>query len=129
MSWRSNSEAVELLRCGHGLIRKGQSICLLRIMCMVKVLPLAGDFGVGVVHRPTLANRVLAPTKYGGQHRHPLDCPAMHSSVVNDNTTFPHHVLNMAQAERVGCVPAHARQHHFEGIVKPFEDLVQGAVD
>ena len=78
---------------------------------------------------PTLTTGVLAPTKYGGQHRHPLDGPAMHSGVVNANTAFPHHFLNMAQAQRIGPIPAHARQHHFEGIVKPFEVLAQGAVD
>ena len=93
----------------------------------VKVLPLAGHFDVGFVHPPTLANGVFAPTKYGAQHH--LDCPAMHSSVVNDNTAFPHHFLNMGQAQRLGHIPAHARQHHFKGIVKPFEDLAQGAVD
>jgi len=49
----------------------------------VKVLPLAGHFDVGLVHPPTLANGVLAPTKYGGQHRHHLDRPAVHCGVVH----------------------------------------------
>ena len=35
----------------------------------------------------------------------------------------------MAQAQWVRHVPANAGQHDFQGIVKPLEDLVQGAVD
>ena len=54
----------------------------------LKVLPVAGYFDVGFVHPPTLANGVLALTKYGGQHRHHLDCPAMHSGLVNENTAL-----------------------------------------
>jgi len=40
-----------------------------------------------------------------------------------------HHFLNMSQAQRVGHVPAHAREHDFQRVVKPLEDLGQRAVD
>lgn len=95
----------------------------------VKVLPLAGHFDVGLVHPPTLANGVLAPTKYGGQHRHHLDRPAVHCGVVHENTALLHHFFNVTQTQRIGHIPAHACEHHFQGIVEPFEDLAQGAVD
>ena len=96
---------------------------------LVKVLPLAGHFEVGFVHPLTLANRVLAPTKYDGQHRYPLDCPAMHGGVVNENTAFSHHLFNMAQTQRIGYIPVHACEHHFQQVVGPNEHLAQGAVD
>ena len=79
---------------------------------------------IGFIHPPTLANGVLAPTKYGGQHRHHLDCPAMHSGVVNENTVFPHHLFNVTQAQRIGHVPSQASQHHFQRVVESFENFV-----
>ena len=96
-------------------------------------LSMAGHFDAGFVHPPTLANGV--PTEFlrrrntaasTGTH---LDGPAMQSSVVNENTAFPHHFLHMTLAQRIGHIPAHAREHHFKGIVKLFDDLAQGAVD
>jgi hypothetical protein len=48
---------------------------------------------------------------------------------MNENTALLHHVLDVAQALRVGHVPAHTGQHHFKWVVKAFEDPVQGAVD
>ena len=53
----------------------------------------------------------------------------MHGGVVNENAALLHHFFTMAQAQWVRHVPANAGQHDFQGIVKPLEDLVQGAVD
>ena len=50
----------------------------------------------------------------------------MHSGVVNENTALLHHLLNVAQAQRVGHIPAHAGEHHFQRIVEPNEHLAQG---
>jgi hypothetical protein len=61
--------------------------------------------------------------KYGGQHLHHFDDSALHSGVVNDNTAFPHHRFNVTQAQRIGHVPSHASQHHFQRLVAPFETL------
>jgi hypothetical protein len=46
----------------------------------IKVLPIAGHLEVNFVHPPTFGTGVLAPLKFGGLHRHHLDCPAMHSA-------------------------------------------------
>jgi len=53
----------------------------------------------------------------------------MYRSVFNENITLLHHLLYVAQAQRIGHTPTHARHHHFERIVKPFEDLAQGVAD
>jgi superfamily I DNA/RNA helicase len=53
----------------------------------------------------------------------------MHSDLINANASLLHHFLNMAKAQRVSHIPAHASQHHFKRVVKPLEDLAQGAVD
>ena len=99
------------------------------VNCAVEILPLASHLDIGLVHPPTLANGVLAPTKNGDQHRQHLDCPAVHCRVVNKNTTLVHHLLDVAKAQWVGHVPAHTGEHDFQRIVKPLEDLVQGAVE
>src|SRR5450830_1865704 len=53
----------------------------------------------------------------------------MHGGVVNENTPLLHHLLDMAQAQRVGNIPAHANQHHFQRVVEPLENFAQGAID
>lgn len=53
----------------------------------------------------------------------------MHGGVVNENAALLDHFLNMSQAQWVRHIPANAGQHDFQRVVKPLEDLVQGAVD
>ena len=53
----------------------------------------------------------------------------MHGGVANDYTALLHHFFDMAQAQWVRHVPANAGQRDFQRVVKPLEDLVQGAVD
>ena len=46
-------------------------------------------------------------------------CPSknhLHGSVVDDDTAFGHHLFQVAQAQRVGRVPAHAQQHDIQRI-------------
>jgi hypothetical protein len=47
----------------------------------------------------------------------------MHGGVIHENTTLLHHLLDVAKAQGVGHIPAHAGQHHFQRIVKPFENF------
>jgi len=99
------------------------------IDCAVKIFPVTSHLDVGLVHAPASTNGALASTKHGGQHRQHLDRPSMHCGVVHENTALLHHLLNVAQAQRVGHVPAYAGQHDLQRIVQPFEDLAQGAID
>jgi hypothetical protein len=49
----------------------------------------------------------------------------MHRGVIDHNAALGHHLLNMAQAQRVRRVPPHAHQHHLDRVVKPLEYLAQ----
>jgi len=49
----------------------------------------------------------------------------MNRGVINAHATLGHHLLDVAQALRVGNVPAHAHQHHLDRIVHPLDDLAQ----
>ena len=60
-----------------------------RIASPAEVVPPTFHFDVSFVHLPTLAKRVLAPTKFVAQHRHHLDYSMMHSSVDAENTASP----------------------------------------
>ena len=52
-----------------------------------------------------------------------VDRPAMNGGVVNEDTPLLHHLLHVSQAQRVGHVPSHASQHHFQRVVGPFENF------
>ena len=58
-----------------------------------------------------------------------LTAQALHGRVINEYTAILHHLLDVAQAQRVGHVPAHAGQHYFKSVVQPFESLAPCAVD
>ena len=53
----------------------------------------------------------------------------MHGGVINEYTALLHHFLDVAQAQWVGHIPAHAGQHVFQRLVKPLGDLGQCSVD
>jgi hypothetical protein len=72
----------------------------------VQVFPLTGDFDVGLVHSPTGSHGTLAAAKDKGQDRQDLQCPAVYRSLINKNASFLHHLFNVAQAQRVCCIPA-----------------------
>src|SRR5674476_1277603 len=82
----------------------------------VEVPPLTGHFDIGLVHPPTQTNGSFAPPENSGQHRQHFDCPSMHRGVVDKYAALLHHFFHMPQAQRVGHVPAHAREHHFKRI-------------
>jgi hypothetical protein len=54
-----------------------------------------------------------------------LPRPAMHGGVIDDHATLGHHLLQVAQAQRVRCVTAHAHQHDLQRVVQALEHLVQ----
>ena len=64
------------------------------INCPVKVLPLARDFDVGLVHAPTPTKGSLAPAKGGRHFRQNFDCPLMYGEVVYENGALLHHLLD-----------------------------------
>ena len=43
----------------------------------------------------------------------------MNPGVIDDDAALSHHLFNVAQAQRVGRVPAHADQHHLQRVVQP----------
>jgi hypothetical protein len=91
----------------------------------IQVLPLAGDFNISFLHSPAPADRPLASTTHCGEHGQHLDRPPVNSRVIDCNATFSHHFLKLPQTERIGHVPAHARQDHFNRIVQPQENAAQ----
>ena len=80
---------------------------------------------VSLIHPPAWARGSLSFAKECCQNRQNFDCPAMHGGVINENTALLHHFIDVAQAQRVGHVPAHTG--HIKKVVKPFEDPVQCA--
>ena len=66
------------------------------INCSVKVLPLAHDFDVRLVHAPTPTKVSLAPAKDGRHYRQNFDCPLMYGGVVYENAALLHHLLDVA---------------------------------
>ena len=65
----------------------------------VKVLPLARDFDVGLIHSSTPTNETFAPAKDCRHHQQNFDRPAVHGVVVNENAALLHHFLHTAQAQ------------------------------
>src|ERR1035437_6409295 len=49
--------------------------------------------------------------------------------IVQVDGALLHHLLDVAKAQRVSHIPAHAGEHNLKPIVQPFEDLAQAAVD
>ena len=49
----------------------------------------------------------------------------MDGGVIDEHTSLGHHLFDVAQAQRVGCVPANAHQHHLQRIVHPLDYLAQ----
>ena len=91
----------------------------------VLVLPLAVDLHVGLVHPPASTDRALAPTKHRRQHRRHLDRPAMQRGVIDEDPALSHHLLDVSKAQRIGRIPMHTHQHHFQRVMHPLNHLAQ----
>ena len=96
-----------------------------RVDGSVQVLPLAADFDVGFVHPPVRAHRTFASAKHRGQERQDIDRPPMNRGVIDEQAALGHHLFDLAQAQRVGRVPANAHPHHLQRIVQPLDHLAQ----
>ena len=90
----------------------------------VQVLPFTGNLDVGFVHAPTHANRAFTSTKRRSEHWQDFDRSAVHGGVIDVYATFGHPLLDVTQAQRIGRVPANAREHHLQW-VHPFDHLAQ----
>jgi hypothetical protein len=89
----------------------------------VQEFPLAFDLDVGFVHPPALANRSLVPSKSLFEQRHELDDPAVHARMIHLDAPFGHHFFEVAQAQRVRDIPAHAQSDDIQRIMKPLAHL------
>jgi hypothetical protein len=49
----------------------------------------------------------------------------MHGGVIDEHAALGHHLLDVAQAQRICAIPAHAHEHHFQWVVQPLDDLAQ----
>jgi len=49
----------------------------------------------------------------------------VHAGVIHKDPALLHHLFQVPKAERRSCVPANARQHHFQRIVQPLGHLAQ----
>ena len=75
------------------------------------------------VHTPAPADRPLAASERFLQHRQQFERPAMHGRMVNRNSSLGHHLLEMAQTQRIRNVPAHAEKDYIKRIVQTLEHL------
>ena len=50
----------------------------------------------------------------------------MNRGVIDNHAALGHHLFHVAQAQRVGRVPAHADQHHLQRTVHPLPDSLHG---
>ena len=53
----------------------------------------------------------------------------MNRNVVHEYTALLHHLLDVAQAQLVRRILAHADEHHLKRIVQPFQNLAKCAAD
>jgi hypothetical protein len=49
--------------------------------------------------------------------------------VIHENAPLLHHLLDVAQAQRISYIPKHSVEHHLKRIVQSFKDLEQAADD
>ena len=98
------------------------------VYCPVQVLPFACDLDVGLVDAPAFTHRSLASTTHRDQHGQHLDGPSMYGCVIDFDATFGHHLLKLSQAQRIGHVPANARQDDFSRMMHPQEHATQSFV-
>ena len=49
----------------------------------------------------------------------------MNGGVINEHAALGHHLLDMAQAQRICHVPAYAGEHHINRVMHPLDYLAQ----
>lgn len=52
----------------------------------------------------------------------------MHGRMVNQNSSLGHHLLKVAQTQRIGNLPAHAQKGYIKRIVQTLEHLRHGRI-
>ena len=87
----------------------------------VEIFPLALDFDISLIHAPTRPHGALAPVKFGFKPRTVFDHPAIHRGVVYADTALFHQFFDVAGAQRVREVPAHAHENDLRWEMGPFE--------
>ena len=87
----------------------------------VQILPLSAHQDVGLIHPPGGTDCAFSSAENPGQDGQDLQGPAVNSCMVYRNTTLGHHFFQVAQAQRVGRVPANAHQHDLQRKVRQLE--------
>jgi hypothetical protein len=87
----------------------------------VQLFPLALDADLGLVDPPREAGPVLVPQRPLLQLRGVALDPAVERCVVDGDAAFAHHLLELAIADAVAAVPAHAQEDQLTGKVPPLE--------
>ena len=93
--------------------------------CGAKVLSIASNFDVGLIHPPTGSDRALAATKDMRHDWQNLQSPEVHRGMVHEDASLLHHFLQMAKAQGVSCIATSAHQHHFQRMVQALEYSAQ----
>jgi hypothetical protein len=76
----------------------------------IEIAPLPFDADVGLIHPPAAPHRLLAVVKRLLQLRAVLDDPTVDGGVIHVDTALEHELFDVARAQRVGDIPADARQ-------------------
>ena len=95
--------------------------------CAVKLLPLAGNLAVSLIHLPTGTDWALTATKDMHHDWEYLLSPSVHGGVLHEDATLLHHFFQMANALGVSCIKTGAYLHRFARIMQALEYPAQFA--
>ena len=119
-------------RCCHVLLGSEQKVqCISSaINSQIQAFPLTSYLDIGLVHTPTPANWTFAFAKETAASTSNILMAQRCTVVWSTNTPRSCIIfLTWRRLKRVGHVPAQAHEYDFQWIVKPFENLTQGAID
>ena len=74
----------------------------------VEIFPLPLGPHVGLVQSPTIGHWPLVSREHLLQQRNVFEYPAVRCGMIGLHPTIFHHLLELAVADRIGHVPAHA---------------------
>ena len=74
----------------------------------IQVFPCAFDPHIGLVQSPVAAHETLACQECLLESQHAFEDPTMNRGMINLDTKFAHHFLDLAIADRIRHLPAHA---------------------
>ena len=78
----------------------------------IEIRPSAANLDIGLVGVPLASDGALAPIEPIRQQGRKVDDPAMDRRMIDADAAFGHHFLQVAQAQAIAQIPAHAQQDH-----------------